>query len=455
MEWLPYIHDALEYIEGNLLTVNSPKEVASRLNISEPVLQKGFQGITGYNVMEYIRYRRLYEASLEMTCSDIKVTDAAYKYGYDSVDGFTRAFIRFHGISPSALKKKGTGYRRFPALSVDIVLYGEAKSSFKVMRKSRHRFVGFKKEIKKENALEEIQCFWDEFYKKYRVDDEEGKWGENKYIYENGIGEYGIIINETKDTYTYMIAGRQISSEITEELEVLDIEETRWAVFDFYHPVVEGLQGIASEKLEQQINQTSGYEVLGNVRVEWYEGLDRNRKIEGYRSSVWIPISEQPVNNGGKHTIRKINKWIVLAVLILLAGLGGILGIRPAKPRIVPTPESRSVEDGYVLYYTVNIGGTIYELTAGELEDEIGEFIGTYEAEGISDIALGQNPVPECGINNEPLDTADSNTIPKSVKKKVRVYEIEGVDRNFAVAVYLEDKDEYVIYRNLDFIEEF
>lgn len=27
MEWVPYVHDALEYIEENLLTIVNPKEI--------------------------------------------------------------------------------------------------------------------------------------------------------------------------------------------------------------------------------------------------------------------------------------------------------------------------------------------------------------------------------------------------------------------------------------------
>ena len=74
MEWLPYVHDALSYIEDNLLTVENPKEVADHLNMSEPYLQKGFQILTGYSIGEYIRNRRLYEAAVEIMDTDIRMS---------------------------------------------------------------------------------------------------------------------------------------------------------------------------------------------------------------------------------------------------------------------------------------------------------------------------------------------------------------------------------------------
>lgn len=38
------------------------------------------------------------------------VTDAAFAAGYDSVEGFSRAFVRAFGLAPSAAKANGTGY---------------------------------------------------------------------------------------------------------------------------------------------------------------------------------------------------------------------------------------------------------------------------------------------------------------------------------------------------------
>ena len=56
---------------------------------------------------EYIRNRKLYLAALDLKKADKKVIDVAYDYGYDTPDSFTKAFTRFHGISPMQVKQGG------------------------------------------------------------------------------------------------------------------------------------------------------------------------------------------------------------------------------------------------------------------------------------------------------------------------------------------------------------
>ena len=71
-------------------------------------------------VGDYIRCRRLTLAAQELSSSDIKVIDAAVKYGYDSPDSFARAFAKFHGISPSAAKERGASLKAFAPLRIKL-----------------------------------------------------------------------------------------------------------------------------------------------------------------------------------------------------------------------------------------------------------------------------------------------------------------------------------------------
>lgn len=48
---------------------------------------------------EYIKNRRLSEANRDLLNGE-KVTDVAFKYGYQSIDGFTRAFKNGVGFCP-------------------------------------------------------------------------------------------------------------------------------------------------------------------------------------------------------------------------------------------------------------------------------------------------------------------------------------------------------------------
>lgn len=67
--------------------------------------------LCGFSIAEYIRCRRLALAGSELVSTDKKIIDIALKYGYDSPDSFTRSFTRFHGVTPTAVRKSGGIYR--------------------------------------------------------------------------------------------------------------------------------------------------------------------------------------------------------------------------------------------------------------------------------------------------------------------------------------------------------
>lgn len=68
--------------------------------------------LCGFTIVEYIRNRRLALAGNDLAAGEEKIIDIAMKYGYDSPDSFTRAFTRFHGVTPTAARKEtGAFYR--------------------------------------------------------------------------------------------------------------------------------------------------------------------------------------------------------------------------------------------------------------------------------------------------------------------------------------------------------
>jgi AraC-like DNA-binding protein len=55
-------------------------------------------------VGEYIRNRRLTKAALELLQPESRILDVAMRYQYDTQESFSKAFTRFHGISPSKVQ---------------------------------------------------------------------------------------------------------------------------------------------------------------------------------------------------------------------------------------------------------------------------------------------------------------------------------------------------------------
>ena len=99
------LEKTLEYIENNITKNISIKKLSKYVGISEFYLQRSFQILTGYSIGEYIRNRRLYLAACELSQSNNKIIDIAYKHDYETLESFSKAFSKFHGVTLSKVKK--------------------------------------------------------------------------------------------------------------------------------------------------------------------------------------------------------------------------------------------------------------------------------------------------------------------------------------------------------------
>lgn len=88
------------------------EDVANEVYMSSLYLQKGFSIMCGYTIGEYVRNRRLSLAGFDVMNTDDKIIDIALKYYYDSPDSFTKAFTRFHGSTPTSVRKDGATIKR-------------------------------------------------------------------------------------------------------------------------------------------------------------------------------------------------------------------------------------------------------------------------------------------------------------------------------------------------------
>lgn len=105
MEWVGAISEAVNYIEEHITEDITMYDVAGHVHVSPFFFHKGFGILCGYTLTEYIRYRRLALAGQELLADDSTVMELAAKYGYDSPDSFTKAFTRFHGHTPSSVRR--------------------------------------------------------------------------------------------------------------------------------------------------------------------------------------------------------------------------------------------------------------------------------------------------------------------------------------------------------------
>lgn len=105
--------------------------------------------------------RRLSLAGSELAATDTRILDIAVKYGYDSQESFSRAFTRFHGVSPTQARG-GANLKSFSRLSVKLILDGGNVMDYRIKTKDAFQIICKKISAfgKKELTTSEISEFW-------------------------------------------------------------------------------------------------------------------------------------------------------------------------------------------------------------------------------------------------------------------------------------------------------
>lgn len=156
MEWMKAIGDAVDYIETHITEDIDTEAVARHICISPFYFQKGFSMLCGYTVAEYIRNRKLALAGGELIAGSAKIIDLALKYGYDSPDSFTKAFTRFHGITPSMARKESVMLKSFAPLKLTISLKGGYLMDYRITKKESFTVLGASRTFGYKNAKQDI-----------------------------------------------------------------------------------------------------------------------------------------------------------------------------------------------------------------------------------------------------------------------------------------------------------
>ena len=110
---LAIIQKSIDYIEDNLKTDITAKELSEMAGFSMFHYYRLFQSAVGFPVMQYITRRRLLNALYDMHCGE-KMVVVALDYGFETQAGFYKAFIREFGYTPTEflnMSKKKKPYR--------------------------------------------------------------------------------------------------------------------------------------------------------------------------------------------------------------------------------------------------------------------------------------------------------------------------------------------------------
>lgn len=282
MGWIEGIGDAIAYIEKNLAQELTVEDIAKQAYVSTFYFQKGFAMLCGFTVGEYIRQRRLSLAGSEIISSDEKIIDIALKYGYDSPDSFTKAFTRFHGVTPSAVRKDGALIRSFASLKIKFTLEGGYTMDYKIVEKESFTVMGVSRNFNYEKAKAEIPQFWTEHY----------QTGKGEVV----GGMYGICLDESmgSDEFEYLIADDYMPWKETPDGYVAKtIPKNTWAVFPCKGAMPNALQEVNNKIFSEWLPNCKDYKIAAGYNIEMYsnpQDYPKGNQDENYSTEIWIPV---------------------------------------------------------------------------------------------------------------------------------------------------------------------
>ena len=290
MDWITGIQRALDYTEEHLTEALDYESVAKQACSSAFHFQRMFSMLCGFSLGDYIRMRRLTQAAEALLGTGDKVIDIALRYGYDTLESFTRAFTRFHGITPTEARRGGT-IKSFSRLSVKLILSGGSTMDYRIEKKDAFQVICKKKLVNKpqgETATADISAFWNECQKNGSID-AICKYGRFDHV--NGI--LGICFSaEMADSgFPYGIGAEYNGAPLNgEALDIVEIPAYTYAVFSCKGKMpdafIKTYRQICTEFFPQ-----SNYEYGSGVELEVYPSAEV--QDPNYTCEIWIAVREK------------------------------------------------------------------------------------------------------------------------------------------------------------------
>ncbi|MCW2525009.1 MAG: transcriptional regulator, AraC family, partial [Frankiales bacterium] len=101
----PLVAGAMRYTAEHLSQVVI-RDVSDAVGVSERTLRRRFQAVAGMTWQQYLLQARLLRAMSQLAVDRSSVAHVAAAVGFDSASGFTRAFTRYTGDTPTEYRNR-------------------------------------------------------------------------------------------------------------------------------------------------------------------------------------------------------------------------------------------------------------------------------------------------------------------------------------------------------------
>lgn len=284
MNILNELNEACNYIENNIENEIDIKEIARITNQSTDSINRFFVSMLGITIKEYIRKRRLSLAVYDLQNSDKKITDIAFKYGFNSYDSFCKAFLNQHNVTPTQAKNPSCEVNIFPPATFEINVKGAQKIKFKICDLEEFEVYGISKNFNCQSSdrFKQEKEMWSIDYEHYPEKICQGYDGIWYGIFENG---------------KYSIARKKKDVEF-DGLEKIKIKSGKYAVFTTDKG---GYAGDELSKTHDLIFNSWLKDTQYNIKREYiievfHLATDREKRRKNRYYEIYIPINE-PISN--------------------------------------------------------------------------------------------------------------------------------------------------------------
>jgi AraC family transcriptional regulator len=291
MDWICGIQRAIDYTEAHLTDEIDYEHAAREAASSAFHFQRMFSMLLGFTLGDYIRMRRLSLAADELLRTDDKVIDIALRYGYDSPESFSRAFTRFHGVTPTEARRGGT-IKSFSRLSVKLTLDGGNLMDYRIEKMDAFRLICKKKQVNKpqgDTATADISAFWAACTKDGTTQNV-CKYGN----YDRLHGLLGICFSgEMADSgFPYGIGVAYNGAKVTDAgLDIVEIPASTYAVFTCRGKMPDAFVNTYKKICTEFFPQSSTYEYGNGIELEVYPSADV--QDPNYTCEIWIGVKEK------------------------------------------------------------------------------------------------------------------------------------------------------------------
>ena len=273
-------NQTMTYIESVLDSEIDKKKIQQLSGYSYSMFSRLFSILAEMTLSEYIRKRRLSEAVNDLKTTSQKIVDIAMKYGYDSADSFSAAFKKFHGVTPSEVRR-GMTYKVFPKLQLSLKVMGGRDMNITIEKKQAFAVAGVLA-----SGIESKDCpkVWDKLYATYDRDSLK-KLGNATMI--------GVCSETIENTRVNYLAGYDVTDKkVTQELglDVLEVDEAEYAVVPVKGNVPDSIHEAWKYVLEVFFPE-NGYRHSGAPDFEVYK--EGNIHADDYEMALWIPIIKE------------------------------------------------------------------------------------------------------------------------------------------------------------------